>query len=181
VIARLEQVDPDDWLSGASARLENARCMRHMLAHDWSKAEAAASRGIAAYDQAGRRDDAGYLVNSRALTLIAVGRTMDAIGHLQEAQQRAADFHLSRLHGLAGINLAWALLRLNRPEEAVDVARAADDDLAKQRLPEAAVAGYLAESAAARLAGDEKRAQEWRERALAAAVGNPDLYASVSH
>jgi tetratricopeptide (TPR) repeat protein len=176
VIHRLEQLQPTEWTAAWPARVDNVRCLRHLVAGDWAAAREASTRAITIYDQAGRGDNAGFMLNSRALAWLGLGEYRPAIDDLRQAQQRGSDFKLPRLRGFAGINLAWAQLTLNRPEEAAKAARAAEQDLLSQSLPEAQVAYHLAEAGAAASIRDTARADEHLAQAIQASHGHPDLF-----
>lgn len=176
VLARMERIRSTEGAAAQPGRVENIRCVARMLAGDFAGARDAASQAVTAYDAAGRRDNAGFGLNSRALSLMAQEAWDDAEADLSRALKRSHEYRVPRLAGYVGINLTWLLLTQGRFTEAGKAADAAHAELEKQDLPETTIVDHLVRSIARLRAHDLEGAASSLADAVTATAGNLDFF-----
>jgi tetratricopeptide (TPR) repeat protein len=167
--AMLRKSDPALW----RGQLADLRTLIALLHGDYAGALAEVEEGIRCYVDSPRQDNSGYLVNVRGLVLLAQGRTAEAAGEFITVREDAASLRITRLEGLAALNLAWAQLSEGDRQAASVTAREASDLLAASRVRETESAQALA---AACEAGEAGPMLERLRFAVSASWGNPDLY-----
>jgi hypothetical protein len=167
--ALLRPDDPPLW----QAWLADLRALVALLERDWPAALAEIERGIAGYADSPEPATIGYLINVRGLVLLAQGHTRQAAQEFSSVRDDAVRYRLTRLEGLAALNLAWTRLLEGDRTEAGRTAREAADRLAAHRVREVRSAVELTAACAADEA-DERLGL--LRRAVEASHGNPDLY-----
>jgi tetratricopeptide (TPR) repeat protein len=176
VLSRMEQIRQVDGVAAQPGRLENIRCASRMLARDFQGARDAATAAIAAFDATGRRDNAGFMYNARALSLMAQQAWEDAHADLRHALRRGREFEVPRLAGYAGINLTWLMLMQGQLPEAKTAGSAAHAELEKQGLPDAPIVDRLVQSIECLQLQQWDAAKVSLAQAVSATAGNLDLF-----
>jgi hypothetical protein len=167
--AMLREDDPSLW----RGQLADLRTLIALLHGDYARALAEAERGILCYADSPRQDNSGYLVNIRGLVLLAQGQKRAAANDFIVVRENAAALRITRLEGIAALNLAWTQLSEGDPQAATATAREAADLLAASQARESEAALALATACEAR----EAAVMLLKLRlAVSASQGNPDLY-----
>ena len=113
-----EQLRPDDP-SRLLAAPSDIRALARLGSGDYDGALAAADQAIGLYRDSPNEDNAGYLYNVRGLVWLERGRLDRAADEFGRGVALATQFHIDRLEGICATNLAWALLRARRWDDAL--------------------------------------------------------------
>ncbi|SNX96551.1 Nucleoside phosphorylase [Geodermatophilus sabuli] len=155
---------------GVRAFAADIRSLALILAGEYDEALSTADAALEDYRLGGVPDNVEYLRNVRGLALLRLRRQDEAVAALTDCQKTSHQLGQDRLEGLAGVNLAWALLLQGRAHEAAEAAREAAERLAASRTDGAEGASALARAATASDPALELR------RATAALRANPDFH-----
>jgi hypothetical protein len=160
----------------AGAHRADLVALARMGVGDYDGAVAAADEGIAVYLDSPLQDNAGYLYNVKGMVALARGELADAEAEFVRAEALGAQYGVDRLQGLAATNLAWALVRAARDDDA----RAAAERGAARLASNAVAAAATGQALAALLASSDRGDATSVRAALDAAVGgsrsNTDIY-----
>ena len=171
---RLEDLVEADDPPSFHGRCADLRALAAVVRMDYRAAEDAATTGIDLYDATDQ--ERGFVVNLKGVARLAIGNTSGSIDAFREALTIASGFGLSRMEGLFGMNLAWALLRQEDFAAAELAAESAADRLASSGVVIAPAARALADAIRAARKSSESEIRRALARASQLALGNPDIY-----
>ena len=173
-----EQLRPDD-ASRLLAAPSDIRALARLGSGDYDRALAAADRAIDQYLDSPNEDNAGYLYNVRGLVWLERGRLDQAVDEFGRGVALATKFHIDRLEGICATNLAWALLRVGRWDEARAAARSGAARLASIGAEAADTPAILAELIS-RPAAPPSDVEADLRRAANRSFANSDFYTPSS-
>lgn len=169
-----EQLRPDD-LHKLLAGPADIRALARLGAGDFDGALAAADQAIDLYRNSPHEDNAGYLYNVRGLVWLERGLLGRAEEELRRGVDLAAKFRIDRLEGICATNLAWALLRACRWDDALTAARQAAARLTSTGMDAADTPAILATLVSGPAGGRSDVGTELR-RAAERSFSNSDFY-----
>jgi tetratricopeptide (TPR) repeat protein len=152
------------------------RALTSIVTGDYAAAEAAAAEGIELFRQTPYLTDVGYLMNVRAVALLAAARFTDALAQIEEGQAFADDYRDDRLVGFFSTNAAWARLHAGDLDGALAAAERGAERLESNRVRNAPSPRALADAIRAHRGGEHAPARAALAEASALSLGNPDMY-----
>jgi tetratricopeptide (TPR) repeat protein len=175
VVIALEKLVDLDSPAIVRGQLHNLCALVKLVTPDYGGAITEVDDGLRFYRVTQQQDNEGFLWNLRGLAQLGADKEDGALADLTRGRDCAVEYGVLRLQGICWTNLAWALLRKGKLQEATDAATTGERLLKVQGTDEAGGAQLLRQTLESRPQSVDV-CRDQLANAVAGTLGNPDFY-----